>query len=100
MRFAMAQVSRRRADQLGDLTTVLEFGTVNFSHRAGILEQCLGGCFHGPGFTGSRGAEKEKASNEPAWGIYAGDIHLINVDNLSNCFLLPDDTLAQVRLKL
>ena len=49
---------------------------------------------------GSRGAEKKKASNGPAWSIYAGEIHLINVDNLSNCFLLPDDALAQVRLKL
>src|SRR5579871_6007340 len=100
MRFAMAQVSRRRADQLGDLMTVLEFGTVNFSHRPSILKQSLGGCFHGPGFTGSRGAEKEKASNGPAWSIYAGDIHLINVDNLSNCFLLSDNALAEVRLKL
>ena len=41
MRFAVPQISRRRADQLGDFVRVLEFGAVDFDHRARIAEQAL-----------------------------------------------------------
>src|SRR6202035_4880396 len=100
MCFTVTKVSWRRSDQLGDLMTMLELSTVNLDHRAGILDQGLCRRFHGPRFTRSRGAEKEKVSNGPAGSVHAGDIHLINVDNLPNCCLLSDDSFAQVRLKL
>ena len=41
MRLAMAQVSGRRADQFGDLVTVLELGAVDLHHRLRIARQAL-----------------------------------------------------------
>src|ERR1700693_786796 len=96
----MAEVSRRRPDQLGYLMTVLELGTVNLDYRAGILEQRLGRRLYGAGFTRPRGAEKEKVSNGPDGSSHAAEIHLINANNFPNCFLLSDDALAQGSLEL
>src|ERR1700732_4779245 len=100
MSFAMAEISRRRPDQLGYLMTVLELSTVNLDNRTRILEQRLGRRLYGAGFTRPRGAEKEKVSNGPDGSSHAAEIHLINADNLPNCFLLSDDALAQVGFEL
>src|SRR5580658_1469786 len=100
MSFAVAEVARRRPDQLGDFMTVLELGTVNLHNCMGILDQRLSRGFHGAGLTRPRGAEEEKVSDGPSGRSHAGEKHLIDTDNLPNCFLLSNDALAQVRFKL
>ena len=39
MGLAVAQVARRRADQLGDFVAVLELGAVDLDHRAGLPDR-------------------------------------------------------------
>jgi len=43
MRFAVSQISGRRADQLGNFVTVLELGAVDLDHRVSVAKQNLGG---------------------------------------------------------
>jgi hypothetical protein len=90
----MAEISRRRPDQLGYLMTVLELGAINLDNRASILEQRLRCRFDGTGPTRPHGVEKEKVANRAAGSNHAAEIQLINADNLPNCFLLSDDALA------
>src|SRR5580693_3178757 len=100
MSFPMAEISGRRPDQLRDLMTVLELGTVNLNNRTRILDQRLRCNLDGAGLTRPRRAEEEKVSNGTAGSCHAGQIHLINADNFPNSFLLSNDSFAQVRLKL
>ncbi len=91
MRFAMPQVSGRRADQLGNLMTVLEFRAIDLDDCARIAHQRFGGRFHDAGLAGSRWSQKKEVPDGTARRRHSRQIHLINIDDLLDSFILPDD---------
>ena len=58
MRFAMPQISGRRADQFGDLMAMLKLSAIDLDHRAAIAHQAFGRGFHQPRLAGAGGPEK------------------------------------------
>src|SRR5437868_12638847 len=91
MSFAMTQVSGRRANELGDLMTVLKLGAVYLDHRAGVLDQCFSRSLDNPRFPGTRRSEEQKVADRAARSAHAREVHLIDVDNLLDRLLLPHD---------
>jgi hypothetical protein len=66
MRLAVAEVSRRRADQLGNFVRVLELGAINLDAGAGVPKQRFGNGFNHARLTGTGGAKKQKIANRAA----------------------------------
>jgi hypothetical protein len=77
--------------------TVLKFRAINFDHRAGILHQRFRCGFHDASLTGTRWAEEQEVPNGTRGRRHPGQIHLIDVDNLLDGFILTDNHAAQVR---
>src|SRR5258708_44336 len=92
----MAEITRRRADELGDLVAVLEFRTVDFDYRLWITEQAFRGSLHGPGFAGSGRSKEEKIPDRSALGQHPRQIHLISVHDLLNGLVLSDYQAVEV----
>src|SRR5579862_3560324 len=65
LRFAVSQVSRRRADQFGDLVLHLEFAAIDLQNVARASMQGFGDGFHGASLPGARGAKQEKYTYRP-----------------------------------
>ena len=95
MRFAVAQVARRRADQLGDFVGVLELRAVHLDHRARIAEQDLSRGFHDARLARAGGAEEQQVPYGPAGRAHSGAEDLIQVHHRADGFFLPDDLVAQ-----
>ncbi len=87
----MPQVSGRRADQLGNLVAVLEFRAVDLDDRARIAHQRLSRGFDDACFAGSSWPQKEEVSDGAARGRHSRQIHLINIDDVLDSFILADD---------
>ena len=64
--FAMAEIARRRADQLGDLVAVLELSAVNLNHGAVIAEENLSRRLDQASLAGACGSEKQQVGDGPA----------------------------------
>src|SRR5579875_4028755 len=90
MRFAMAEISRRRADQLGDFVAVLKLGTVDLDHRALVAEQCLGRGLHRTRLARTGRPQEKEVAYRAAGSRKPGDMHLVDVDDLLNGLLLSD----------
>ena len=58
VRFAMPEISGRRADQFGDLVAVLKLGAVDLENRAGVADERFGGGFDQPGLARPGGSEE------------------------------------------
>ena len=56
--FAMPQVAGRRADQLSDFVTMLEFRAVDLDHRGRITQQDFRGGLYNASFACSAGTEE------------------------------------------
>src|ERR1700746_3098086 len=95
----MAQVPRRRADQLGDFVTVLELRAVDFYYRARIASQRFGGCLNDSCFARTRGSQEKKVSNRASGGNQPTQVRLINIDNLLYCFVLTYDERTEFRFE-
>src|SRR6185295_66591 len=100
MRLAVSEISRRRTDQLRDLMAVLELRAVNLDHGARIAHQALRRCFHQPGLTRAGWPQEQKVADWTGWRTHPGQVHLIDVDDLVDGLILPDNPLAQVRQQL
>ena len=99
MRLAMAQVSRRRTDQLGDFVRVLKFGAIDFDAGAGVAEQRLGHGFDHPGFSRAGGPKEQKIANRTARRIQARQKHLVDFDHFLDGLVLTDDSAAKGAFK-
>src|SRR6516165_10476148 len=95
VRFAVTQVAWGRADQLGNLVRVLEFGTIHLDHKARVTEQNFGCGFDNPGFTGSGRPEEQQIANGTTWRVQAGTEDLVEVDQSLNALFLTDNLGAQ-----
>ena len=99
MRFAMAEISGRRADQFRDLMAVLELGAIDLDHRARIAHQAFRRGFHQTRFAGAGGAEKQEIADRPPRARHAREVGLINVDDLFDRLILADDPFAQIGIQ-
>ncbi len=93
--FAVAEVAGRRADELGDFVAVLEFGAIDFNDGAIGAGEGFGGGFDDPGLAGAGGAEEEEVADGAMRGAEAGEVHLVDIDNLGDGFILADNQLAE-----
>src|SRR5713101_8390111 len=91
MGFAVSQVSRRRADQLRDLMTVLKLRTIELYYCSRILQQGLGGCLYDASLSGARGPQEQKVSDRPPNRGQTRNVSLISPHDLVNCFILSND---------
>src|SRR5437660_11710296 len=91
MRFAMAQVSGRRADELGNLVAVLKFGAVNLDASARFAVQGLGHGLDHTRLTGASGAKKQKITYRVVGRVQPGQKHLIDFGDFLNGLILPYD---------
>ena len=87
----MPQISGRRTDQLGNLVAVLKFRAVDLDDRARITHQGLGGRLDDAGLAGSSGPQEEEVADRTARRRHSRQIHLIDVDDLLDRFILTDD---------
>ena len=95
----MPEISRRRADQFGDFVAVLKLRAIDLDDRAGVLHQRFGGGFHDARLTRSGGPEEQEVSDRTPGRRHAGQMHLINVDDLLDGFVLTDNHSAQAGFK-
>jgi hypothetical protein len=99
MSFAVAEIARGRADDLGDFVGVLEFGAVDFDDGAGAAEENLRGGFNDAGFAGAGGAEEEQIADGASGGVESSGEDLEQLDEGLNAVVLADDFRAQGILK-
>jgi hypothetical protein len=76
LRFAMAEVSRGRANQLRHLVVRLEFAAVDLHDLAIAAVQDLGKRFDRARLAGTGGTEQQKDADGPILGVEPGLIHL------------------------
>src|SRR5216683_1811991 len=99
MRFAVAQVARRRANQFRDFVGVLKLRTIHLDNRAWVAEQYFGRGFHNAGFAGTGRTEKQQITNRPPRRVQPRAEHLIQVHQRLYALFLADDLRCERRLK-
>src|SRR5215469_9216004 len=91
MGLAVAQISRRRSNQLCDFMRVLELGAIHFDNRARIAEQDFRRRFDNARFAGSCWPEEQQIPYGPSWRIQTRAEHLIQVHQRLHSFFLADN---------
>src|SRR5438105_13610527 len=100
MRFAMTQVSGRRADELGNLVAVLKFGAVNLDAGARLAVQGLGHGLDHTRLTRASGAKKQEIAYRVVGRVQPGQKHLIDFGDFLNGLILPYDFARQSIFKV
>src|SRR5689334_9489708 len=100
MSFPVAEVARRRADDLGNLMGVLKFGAVNLDDGAGAAEEDFSSGFDDAGLSGAGGPEEEQVADGAAGGVESSGEDLEQLDEGLNAVVLADDFRAQGILEL
>ena len=95
----MSQISRRRADQLGDLMLHLKFAAVHPQQVLFAAMKDIRQSFHSAGLTGSRGAKKQEDSRWPSLRRHPGSIHLHVRNNFGDRMGLADQAVAKLLRK-
>ncbi len=91
VRLAVAEIARRRADQLGNFMAVLKFRTINLDHCPGVLHEGLGGRFHDASLARPRRSKEQEVPDRTPGSGHAREIQLIYIDDLFDRFVLPND---------
>jgi hypothetical protein len=97
--FAVTEIARRRADQLGDFVGMLEFSAVDLDTGAGIAEERLRKGFDHASFAGASGTKKEQVADRASRGIQASQEHLVNLDDFFDRQILSDYLAPQCTFK-
>ena len=100
MSLAMAKITWRRADQLGNFMTVLEFRAIDLDAGASFTEQRLSHCLYDASFSRSCGTEKKKIAYRTIGRIQSCQKHLVDLGHLLNRVILTDDPTTQVALEV
>ncbi len=96
----MSQVSRRRANQLGNLVRVLKFGAVDLDASLRIAEQRLSHGFHHARLARSRRSKKQKVPDRAAGRIQPSQEHLVNFGDLLDGRVLANDLAPESGFKI
>src|SRR5437763_15219500 len=78
---------------------VLKFRAIDFDHCPGVFHQALGGRFHDASLARSSRPEKQEVPNGTPGRSHTREIHLIDIHDLLDRFMLSDDELAKVRIE-
>src|SRR5215470_11259140 len=89
MGFPVAEVARRRTNQLRDLVRVLKLRAIHLNDRPGIAKQNLGGRFHDACFAGTSRAKKEQVAYGSSRRVQTCTEHLVEIDEGLHALLLP-----------
>ena len=73
---------------------VLELRAVNLDHGPQIPNQALRGGFDHPRFARSRWSQEQEVTDRTSRAVHTSQVHLIDVDDLVDGFILPDEALA------
>src|SRR5581483_10779882 len=98
--FPVSEVSRRRADQLGNLVTVLELGAIDLDAGSCVSEERLGHCFNDSRFARTRRPEKEKIAYRTSWRVQPCQKHLVDFGHFLDGVVLTNDPAAEIPFKL
>src|SRR4051794_985718 len=90
MRFAVAEIAGRRADQLCDFMAVLKLRAIDFDNRARILDECFSCRLNDTSLAASRGPEEKEVTDRSSGSAHPGQIHLIDVNDLLDRLFLTD----------
>ena len=91
LRLAMAEVARRRADELGDLVVRLELAAVDLDDLLLAAVQHLGQRLDGPRLAGAGRAEQQEDADGPPFRVQPRLIHLDVRDDALHRGRLADD---------
>ena len=97
---AMAEIPRRRTDQLGDLVAVLELSAVNFDHGAVVAEEDLSRGLDQASLAGAGGSEKQQVGDGPAGSRKACLVYLEHAAQASHGAFLSHHALEQSLFKI
>lgn len=75
----VADITRRRTDQLCDLVMLLELSAVDFREGMRISEQRLGNDFHDVSFSRACGTKKKQVANRPVRRRHAREKNLVKL---------------------
>src|SRR5580704_5400411 len=99
MGLPMAQVSGRRADELGYLVTVLELRTIDLDDCPHVSDEAFRGGFHHARLARTSRSQKQEITDWSSGARHACKERLIYVDNLIDRLVLADQAFAQVVLQ-
>jgi len=91
MCLSMPQISRGRADQLGNLMRMLKFRAINLDHRTGFAKENLGSRFHNARLSRAGWPEKQKIPYRAAGRVQSGAKDLVEVHECVHTLFLSDN---------
>src|SRR5512147_2532159 len=100
MRFAVSEVTGRRADEFCDLVRVLEFGTVDLNDGARVSEEGFGHAFNDAGFARACGAKEKKIADRSIRRIQGGQEHLVDFGDFLDGKFLTNDSAPKSSLEI
>src|SRR6266567_4795374 len=100
MRLPMPQISRRRANQLGNFMGVLKLCAIDLDHRARVAKENLGGGFNNSCLARTRRPEKQQIPYRTARRIQSGAKDLVQVHQCLHTLFLSDDFPLQRGLEI
>jgi hypothetical protein len=78
---------------------VLKFGAINFDDGARIMHQCFRCRFYCSGLSGTGWTQEQEVANRATGCRQTSGVHLVNIHNLLNGFILTYDKLQECSLK-
>src|ERR1051325_5146037 len=97
---AVAQVSRRAADQLRYLVRVLKLCAVDLDDRVRVAEEHLCGGLYDARLTRAGWAQKEHRTDGTRRRVHARQKNLVKAAHAAHCALLSDDAARKLLFKL
>src|SRR5579859_954213 len=99
MRFAMPQVSRRRANQFRDFVRMLEFRAIHFDHRARVAENHFRRSLHHARFARTCRSQKQQVSHRTPRRVQSRPEDLIQIHHGLYRLFLADNLPPQCGLE-
>src|SRR4029079_5901312 len=96
----MAEVSRRRADQLRNLVRMLKLRAVDLHDRVGVAVQNFRRGFDNASFTGTSRPQKQHRAARPVWRVHAGEKDLVEAAHAAHCAFLTYDASVETLLEV
>src|SRR5258706_3580170 len=100
MIFPVPQVSRRRANHLGNFVRVLELRAIHLDYRARVSEQNFSRRFHDARFSRACRPQEQQVPHRTPGRAHPRAVDLIQVHQRADSLFLPDDLASEGGLKL